>query len=147
MAKRILTAHDRERLVAAARAARDSAYATYSGYRVGAAVMAEGGSIHAGCNVENGAYPLGTCAEAGAIAAMVLDGKRTIRAVAVVGGKTDAQHDSEPWGLATPCGGCRQRLAEFAEDADTVVLIASPEAVMLDTTIGALLPHAFRLKA
>ena len=146
MARRVLTAHDKERLVAAARAAREPAYAVYSKYRVGAAVMAEGGSIYAGCNVENGAYPLGTCAEAGAIAAMVLDGKRTIRAVAVVGGRTDDQHDSEPWGLATPCGGCRQRIAEFAEDGETSVLIATPEAILLDTTIGELLPHAFNLK-
>jgi cytidine deaminase len=73
-------------LVDAARKARETAYAAYSNYRVGAAVLAEDGAIYPGCNVENAAYPQGTCAEAGAIAAMALAGARTIKAVAVAGG-------------------------------------------------------------
>lgn len=141
-----MTEDQKAALIEAARNARQTAYAHYSHYRVGAALLDEQGTIHAGCNVENGAYPLGTCAEAGAIAAMALAGGRTIKAVAVAGGKTDTQPESDPWGLASPCGGCRQRLAEFADGADTPVIIVSPEEVMLDTTIGDLLPHAFNLK-
>jgi cytidine deaminase len=133
-------------LIDAARNARETAYASYSNYRVGAAVLAEDGAIYPGCNVENAAYPLGSCAEAGAIAAMALAGARTIKAVAVAGGKTDTQADSEPWGLASPCGGCRQRLAEFAQNAAVPVIIVSPHEVMLETTVGDLLPHAFNLK-
>lgn len=136
----------RSALVDAARKARETAYAAYSNYRVGAAVLAEDGAIYPGCNVENAAYPQGTCAEAGAIAAMALAGARTIKAVAVAGGKTDTQADSEPWGLASPCGGCRQRLAEFAQNAAVPVIIVTPHEVMLETTIGDLLPHAFNLK-
>lgn len=131
----------------AAAAAREHAYAAYSKYRVGAAVMCEGGNIHPGCNVENTAYPLGACAEVGAISAMVLSGARTIRAVAVVGGKTDDQAESEPWGLTSPCGGCRQRLAEFAENQLTPLIIASPDGIMLETTVGELLPHGFMMDA
>jgi cytidine deaminase len=133
-------------LIDAARAARQNAYAHYSRYRVGAAVLAEDGAIYPGCNVENAAYPLGSCAEAGAIAAMALAGARTIKAVAVAGGKTDTQADSEPWGLASPCGGCRQRIAEFAQNAGVPVIIVTPHSVMLETTVGDLLPHAFNLK-
>ncbi|MBO6675415.1 MAG: cytidine deaminase [Rhizobiales bacterium] len=133
-------------LIEAARQARETAYATYSNYRVGAAVLTEEGAIYPGCNVENAAYPLGSCAEAGAVSAMALAGGRTIKAVAVVGGKTDKQAESEPWGLASPCGGCRQRLAEFAANAAVPVIIATPHDVMLETTIGDLLPHAFNLK-
>ncbi len=133
-------------LIEAARQARDTAYATYSNYRVGAAVLAEDGAIYPGCNVENAAYPQGTCAEAGAISAMALSGARTIKAVVVAGGKTDTQADDEPWGVASPCGGCRQRIAEFAQNAAVPVIIVTPNEVMLETTVGELLPHAFNLK-
>lgn len=137
---------DKARLIEAARTARETAYAAYSHYRVGAAVLTDSGAIHAGCNVENAAYPLGTCAEAGALAAMALAGDRIVQAVAVAGGKTDLQGDDEPWGLASPCGGCRQRIAEFADGAACPVIIVSPHEVMLETTIGDLLPHSFNLK-
>ena len=91
-------------LIAAAVAAFGKAYAPYSRFAVGAAVRDEHGRIHAGCNVENAAYPIGNCAEASALAAMVVAGGRKIVEAAVVGAGE---------GLVTPCGGCRQRLREF----------------------------------
>ncbi len=122
-----------DRLFAAARAAQARAYAPYSGFRVGAAVLGASGAVHAGCNVENAAYPIGTCAEAGAVAAMVLAGETRIAAVLVVG-------DGEA--LVAPCGGCRQRLREFA-GAETPVHVAGPEGVRRTFTLGELLPFAF----
>ena len=120
-------------LVAAARAARLQAYAPYSQFAVGAAVLDEAGRIHAGCNIENAAYPQGLCAEASAIAHMVLAGGRKIRAVAVVG---DA---SQP---VTPCGGCRQNLREFAAN-DASVIVADLQMVRARYTLGELLPASF----
>ena len=120
-------------LFAAARTVRDQAYAPYSGFRVGAALRCPDGSIHVGCNVENIAYPEGTCAEAGAIAAMVAAGQREITEIWVL---ADAP---EP---VSPCGGCRQKLAEFAGPEATVVL-AGPAGERARTTLGALLPGAF----
>jgi cytidine deaminase len=124
---------DEQALLAAARAARDRAYAPYSNYRVGAAVLDEQGRVHAGCNVENAAHPEGLCAEAGALAAMVLAGSRRARALLVVG-------PGPAW--TTPCGGCRQKLREFAAD-DTPVLVADPQRLLARLTLGELLPHAF----
>lgn len=120
-------------LVARARAARSNAYAPYSGFAVGAAVLDDTGRIHAGCNVENAAYPQGLCAEAAAIAHMVVAGGRRIVAVAVVG------EAAEP---VTPCGGCRQKLREFA-DAETVVLAADLQTVCGRYAMGELLPASF----
>lgn len=128
-----LSASDEQRLLAAAAAARAHAYAPYSRFPVGAAVLDEQGRIHAGCNVENAAYPEGTCAEAGAIAAMVLAGGRRIAGVAVCG-----EHP-EP---VTPCGGCRQKLREFAPD-EAPVLVADPSGLRLRRTLGELLPASF----
>lgn len=113
--------------------ARANAYAPYSGFRVGAAIRCPDGSVHAGCNVENAAYPEGTCAEAGAIAAMVLAGRTVIAEVLVVA------ESPEP---VTPCGGCRQKLAEFAAP-ETPVVLAGPGGPRVTTTVGALLPGAF----
>ena len=120
-------------LVQAARAARTQAYAPYSRFQVGAAVLDEAGRIHAGCNVENAAYPQGTCAEAGALAAMVLAGGRQVRAVAVVGEGT------EP---VTPCGGCRQKLREFAAP-DVLVVVADGQRERMRHTMNDLLPASF----
>lgn len=120
-------------LFAAARAVRDQAYAPYSGFRVGAALRCPDGSIHVGCNVENIAYPEGTCAEAGAIAAMVAAGQREITEIWVL---ADAP---EP---VSPCGGCRQKLAEFA-GPEVMVVLAGPAGERARTTLGALLPGAF----
>ncbi|MFQ5533372.1 MAG: cytidine deaminase [Sphingomonadales bacterium] len=118
-----------------AESARRRAYAPYSNYMVGAAVRSESGRVYTGCNVENAAYPLGQCAEASAIGAMIRAGDRKIVEV-VIAGPTD-----EP---CTPCGGCRQRIREFA-DPDTSVIVCGPGGVLLETTMGELLPHAFTL--
>ena len=122
-----------ERLLEAARAAQARAHAPYSRFRVGAAVLDEQGRIHAGCNVENAAYPLGSCAEALAIATMVREGGREVRALLVLG-------DGEA--LVTPCGGCRQRLREFAAP-ETPVLVADREKVRARFTLEQLLPASF----
>ena len=123
----------RAALMAAAQAVRGRAYAPYSRFAVGAAVLDEQGRIHAGCNVENAAYPQGWCAEASALAVMVAAGGRRVLAVAVC-----AVAD-EP---VTPCGGCRQKLREFAAD-DCPVWMADLNGERAATTLGELLPHGF----
>lgn len=120
-------------LLEAAWSVRSNAYAPYSGFRVGAALRSCEGEVFVGCNVENVAYPEGTCAEAGAIAAMIAAGHRRIAEVAVV---------AEGPEVVTPCGGCRQKLAEFA-DADTPVTMAATSDASVTSTVGALLPGAF----
>jgi len=117
----------------AARAARAQAYAPYSRFRVGAALRTMSGRVFAGCNVENAAYPVGACAEAGAIAAMIAGGERAIAAILVCG---------EGEALVTPCGACRQRIREFGAP-DTAVLVADDAVVRARFTLEALLPHAF----
>jgi cytidine deaminase len=113
--------------------ARGQAYAPYSGFRVGAAIRGASGRIHAGCNVENAAYPATTCAEAGAISAMIVAGETIIAALLVVG-------DGD--GLVTPCGNCRQIIREFAA-TDTPVHVAGPEGLRRSFTLGELLPLSF----
>jgi cytidine deaminase len=120
-------------LLDAALRVRANAYVPYSGFRVGAAIRCPDGSVHAGCNVENVAYPEGTCAEAGAVAAMVLAGRTEIAEVVVVADSPDP---------VTPCGGCRQKLAEFAAP-ETPVVLAGLDGPRVTTTVGALLPGAF----
>ncbi len=120
-------------LLALARQAMDRAYAPYSGFPVGAVVRGANGRLYAGCNVENAAYPVGWCAEASAIAAMVADGERRIVEVAVMGGGE---------ALVTPCGGCRQRLREFAAD-ETPVHVCGPDGPRRTFTLGELLPASF----
>ncbi len=120
-------------LLDAARAVRKNAYVPYSKFKVGAALRSHGGRVHVGCNVENAAYPEGTCAEAGAIAAMVAAGDTWIEEVAVI---ADCP---EP---VPPCGGCRQKLAEFA-GPDVPVTLATTDGKVLRTTVAALLPGAF----
>ncbi|CAM3247456.1 MULTISPECIES: cytidine deaminase [Methylobacterium] len=120
-------------LFEAARAVRARAHAPYSRFRVGAALRDERGAIHAGCNVENAAYPVGTCAEAGAIAAMIAGGGRRIAAILVCG---------DGAGLVTPCGACRQRIREFA-GPDTPIHAAGPERVAKTFTLEELLPESF----
>jgi cytidine deaminase len=122
--------------VKAARAVRLRAHAPYSSFRVGAAVIDEGGRIHVGCNVENASYGLTICAERNAIAAAVAAGARRIFAVAVI---TDARP------LGTPCGACRQVLAEFASGDAPVILAAPQGAELVRHTVGALLPAGFTL--
>jgi cytidine deaminase len=120
-------------LLEAATAVRARAYAPYSGFAVGAALRDTEGRVYAGCNVENAAYPEGTCAEAGAIAAMVAAGGIHIAAVCVI---ADAPRP------VPPCGGCRQKLAEFAQP-DAPVTLATVAGAREETTVGALLPGAF----
>ncbi|MBO6601841.1 cytidine deaminase [Boseongicola sp. H5] len=120
-------------LLDAAAAVRLNAHAPYSGFKVGAALRSVEGREHRGCNVENIAYPEGTCAEAGAIAAMVAAGDSRIAEVAVIA------DSPEP---VPPCGGCRQKLAEFA-DGDVVVTLATTDGATLRMTVAELLPGAF----
>lgn len=120
-------------LAQAAMAAMPRAYAPYSQFQVGAAILDENGIIHTGVNVENAAYPQGSCAEAGAIAAMVMAGGKAIQAIAVSGRGDE---------LCTPCGGCRQRIREFAT-ADTPVVICGEDTIKAEFTLGDLLPHNF----
>ncbi len=120
-------------LIEAAKGAMERAHAPYSGFPVGAAVRDERGRVHVGCNVENAAYPEGWCAETSAIAAMVVAGGRRVTEVAVIAG------GAEP---VTPCGGCRQRLAEFCA-ADTPIHLCGPQGLRRTVTMGDLLPLAF----
>ena len=120
-------------MIVLARATKQKAYAPYSNFNVGACLRAEDGSLHAGANVENAAYPQGQCAEASAIGAMIAAGARKIVEVVVIG-------DGD--GLCTPCGGCRQRLNEFATP-DTPVHICGAEGLRKTFTLGELLPGAF----
>jgi cytidine deaminase len=115
---------------------RANAHASYSRFKVGAAVLDERGRVHVGCNVENASYGLTICAERNALAAAVAAGARAIRAVAVVTSMGSA---------GTPCGACRQVLAELA-DADTPILLAAPRGPADATTLGALLPRTFKLR-
>jgi cytidine deaminase len=123
----------REALIAAARAVRENAHAPYSRFAVGAAVLDEQGRIHAGANVEMAAYPQGWCAETSALAALVAAGSQRVLAVAV------CAVASEP---VTPCGGCRQKLREFAAD-DCPVWLADLGGLRATHSLGELLPCSF----
>jgi cytidine deaminase len=120
-------------LIAAARAARANAYAPYSNFPVGAALRGAGGRVFGGANVENAAYPQSQCAEASAIGQMIATGERGIAALVVIGG-------DQP---CPPCGGCRQRLAEFAGPELPIHLCAPDGTLLQSLTLGALLPLAF----
>ena len=122
-----------QRLFAAASSAMERAYAPYSKFQVGAAILAGNGQIYSGCNVENAAYPNGSCAETGAIAAMVRDGVQQIREVVVIG-RGDL--------LCTPCGGCRQRIREFAAP-EIKIHVCGPEGLRRTFTREELLPASF----
>jgi cytidine deaminase len=128
---------DWEPLIAAATAARAHAYAPYSRFTVGAAVLMEDGSIHAGANVENCIPSLAICAERTAIAAAASAGLRRPQAIVVVA-------DMKP--PARPCGLCRQTLAEFARDLpDLPILVVNPHGEREETTLAELLPQPFSL--
>ena len=132
-----LTEPQQQALLQAARAAQRKAYAPYSHYPVGAAVLDDQGRIHAGCNVENAAYPEGVCAEASALSAMVLAGSTRARAVLVVG---NGGKNHSTW--TTPCGGCRQKLREFGAP-DMSVLCANDQTTGPSYTLAQLLPEGF----
>ena len=120
-------------LVKAATQVRENAHAPYSKFKVGAAIRARSGAVFVGCNVGNAAYPEGTCAEAGAIAAMVAAGETEIAEVAVIAGAP------EP---VAPCGGCRQKLQEFS-GPDVVITMASTNGAQKSVKMVDLLPGAF----
>ncbi len=128
-----------EQLFAAAAAARDRAHAPYSRFAVGAALLDEEGRIHAGCNIENAAYPEGWCAETSAIAHLVMAGGRRIAAAVVVAPRIDGGR------FCTPCGGCRQRLAEFA-GPEVPVTVCDPDGERATYRLADLLPHGFSLE-
>lgn len=120
-------------LLQAATAVRENAYAPYSRFKVGAALRAVSGAVYSGCNVENVAYPEGTCAEAGAIAAMVAAGETRIAEVLVIA------DSPEP---VPPCGGCRQKIAEFAAQ-DVQVTLCTTDGKSRVMTVADLLPGVF----
>lgn len=120
-------------LISAARAVRAHAYAPYSGFQVGAALRSGDGQVFVGCNVENVAYPEGTCAEAGAIAAMVAGGQSVLADIVVIA-------DSPV--PVTPCGGCRQKLFEFAAP-DATITMATTDGRVTTMDVADLLPGAF----
>jgi cytidine deaminase len=121
----------REQLTRRAAEARAHAYAPYSGYAVGAALLAESGAVFGGANVENAAYPTGLCAERVALFAAVAAGERRFSALVVL------TRDG-----GTPCGSCRQALAEFGLETEVAIVDESGH-VSIETTVGGLLPHAF----
>ena len=123
-------------LMDAAVAAREFSYSPYSGYRVGAALLGKSGRVYTGCNVENAGYTPTNCAERTAVFKAVSEGEREFAAIAVVGGTEEAMDSA-----CTPCGVCRQVLAEFCP-ADTPVILGSPEEWRV-LTLGELLPFAF----
>jgi cytidine deaminase len=133
---------DRE-LFEAARAVRQKAHAPYSDHLVGAALRTEDGNIYAGCNVENASYPEGWCSETSAIASMIVasstESDRIITAICVVAEQIDGR-------LVTPCGGCRQRIAEFSHP-DTVVHVANVDGDGQSFRLDDLLPVAFSMEA
>ena len=120
-------------LLSAATNVRQNAYAPYSRFKVGAAIRAASGTIYSGCNVENVAYPEGTCAEAGAIAAMVAAGDTVIAEVLVIADCPDP---------VPPCGGCRQKIAEFAAP-DVKVTLCTTDGAIKEMTVADLLPGSF----
>jgi len=120
-------------LLETATAIREKAHAPYSRFKVGAAIRSASGAVYAGCNVENVAYPQGTCAEAGAIAAMVAGGDTKITEVLVI---------ADSPAPVPPCGGCRQKLSEFA-DGDVQVTMATTDGLTQTMTMDQLLPGAF----
>lgn len=120
-------------LLAAATKTRENAYAPYSRFKVGAAIRAASGAIYTGCNVENVAYPEGTCAEAGAIAAMIAAGDTEIAEVLVIADSPSP---------VPPCGGCRQKIAEFA-GPDVTVTLCTTDGKSNPVTVADLLPGSF----
>lgn len=125
-------------LIQTATAARLHAHAPYSGFLVGAALRCDDGSVHAGCNVENAAYPQGVCAEAGAISAMVLAGAnaagRRIAALVIAAG------GDRP---CPPCGGCRQKIREFAPPEAAIIMVDEHGTIVMQSSLGELLPYSF----
>ena len=122
-----------ENYIAATKEAMNKAYVPYSNYQVGALIVTKNGNTYSGCNVENASYPLGNCAEAAAIASMVLAGEKYIRMIYVM-------TKNDEGGI--PCGGCRQRIREFS-DENTQIIMCSPDGVQQRINLAKLLPNSF----
>ena len=122
-----------ESYIAATKEAMNKAYVPYSNYQVGALIVTKNGNTYSGCNVENASYPLGNCAEAAAIASMVLAGEKYIRMIYVM-------TKNDEGGI--PCGGCRQRIREFS-DENTQIMMCSPDGVQNRINLSELIPNSF----
>ena len=122
-----------ESYIAATKEAMSKAYVPYSNYQVGALIVTKNGNTYSGCNVENASYPLGNCAEAAAIASMVLAGEKHIRMIYVM-------TKNDEGGI--PCGGCRQRIREFS-DENTQIMMCSLDGVQQQINLSELLPNSF----
>ena len=117
-----------------AKSAAKNAYAPYSNFHVGAAILSDSNKFYSGCNVENISFPVGTCAEAGAIAAMFAGGDKKIKEILIYAASNT---------LITPCGACRQRIAEFS-NPETLIHLANNEGIKKTLTIQELLPYTFK---
>jgi cytidine deaminase len=122
-----------ENYIAATKEAMSKAYVPYSNYPVGALIVTDNGNTYSGCNVENASYPLGNCAEASAIASMVIGGEKKIKTIYVM-------TKNDEGGI--PCGGCRQRIREFS-DENTQIMMCSPDGVQQRINLSELLPNSF----
>ena len=122
-----------ENYIAATKEAMSKAYVPYSNYPVGALIVTDNGNTYSGCNVENASYPLGNCAEASAIASMVIGGEKKIKTIYVM-------TKNDEGGI--PCGGCRQRIREFS-DENTQIMLCSPDGVQQRINLSELLPNSF----
>ena len=122
-----------ENYIAATKEAMSKAYVPYSNYPVGALIVTDNGNTFSGCNVENASYPLGNCAEASAIASMVIGGEKKIKTIYVM-------TKNDEGGI--PCGGCRQRIREFS-DENTQIIMCSPDGVQNRINLSELLPNSF----
>ena len=122
-----------ESYIAATKEAMSKAYVPYSNYPVGALIVTDNGNTYSGCNVENASFPLGNCAEASAIASMVIGGEKKIKTIYVM-------TKNDEGGI--PCGGCRQRIREFS-DENTQIIMCSPDGVQQRINLSELLPNSF----
>ena len=122
-----------DRYISATKKAMSKAYVPYSNYPVGVLIITDKGNTYSGCNVENASYPLGNCAEASAIASMVMGGEKKIKTIYVM-------TKNDEGGI--PCGGCRQRIREFS-DEDTQIMMCSPDGVKTQLNLSELLPNSF----
>ena len=122
-----------ESYIAATKEAMSKAYVPYSNYPVGALIVTNNGNTYSGCNVENASYPLGNCAEASAIASMILGGEKKIKKIYIM-------TKNDEGGI--PCGGCRQRIREFS-DENTQIMMCSPDGVQQRINLSELLPNSF----
>jgi len=129
-------ADNKKKLLLAAKKARKKAYAPYSNFHVGSAVLGGNGRIYSGCNVENASFGLTSCAERNAVFAMIADGEKRIREVLVIGESDE---------FLPPCGACRQVLAEFASPS-AMVHMCNTKGASFSTSVGELVPFIFHLK-